>query len=1737
MWKNMSRIFGMGVAIACVLSLFPLPAATAAPALTVLPDAEIVGSVVIVSGTGFGSNVAVNIYWDSLGNLRNSTTTSSTGTFSIPVVIPPAVAGKHTVIARDTSSNQATAQFTVVPFLTISQASGHVGDDVTISLTGFGANLEVDFYWDGNFWGSEYTNNVGSKTFTWQLPELSGGYRVLSAVDEGGNTASTQFLVFSTFTLNPLQGRYGDTVNFAGSGFGASTEVKLYMDNQTNYLTSAYTNSGGNFSGTFTVPQLPGGAHTVFAVDSYGNSGSAGFEILPLLRLSKYSGFVGDVVSVFGFGYTANNNISISWDTPQIPTIPGIVIVQSSGTFTCEIAVPFTPYGTHVVTAADESSLSHSVSFSAYPSITVEPDHGLPGIFVSVNGTGFSAGVSVSLIWDFGLPGYQALGATNTNTTGSFSHQVQIPSDQNGAHTITAKDENWHLATATFNLGPSLSLANSTGVVGSQNTISGYVFTPNANVTIYWDGEPLGNTRTDATGDFTFSFLIPASQYGFHTLFAVDEYNIYAETTFFVLPELTVLPVSGTVESTTTITGTGFSGNSIVYIYWDGTNTYRSERTDQQGSFILTFTVPEAAYGSHIIEARDITGVSATTEYSIISSIQLSKSRGYVGEAFTVFCHGFAPNSPVTLVWDNVSTSYYNITTDSGFAEIHANVPAALAGVHELYVYDSMLHIVQPLLFTVLALDAPQPISPSGFVNTTTILLSWTAVQNASFYIGQFSSDPQFGTGVIQFSTSSTAYQITGLIHGNRYYWRVKTVDSAGNEGSFSAALDFTVDTLAPSSLLTGPSYINTVTFTLGYAAVDGTSGIASVALYYAFNSSDFEFYAASTLSTGTFSFTAKYGDGIYNFYTVARDGAGNVEPVNGTKLTVVLDTTRPSAFVSPLPSVVNTSIIELDVSYADTGSGVSYFMLFYSTDDGITWEFCGNYTTTRVQFAAPTEGKYVFQAIAVDYAGNVEAMGGGEAWTFVDLTEPVLSVSVEGTIGGNGWYLSTVRVVLQAEDASSVSIYYSLDGGNFCFYTSTISISDDGLHNLVCYAVDAAGNANSSVSIQIKIDRTAPVTQHSQILEWYNATYATINFSASDGASGVKSTKVRIDDGEWITLNTGSGTSPLTVIGNGIHRVQYYSMDVAGNQEPLQEFYVKVDGVAPTTEQTISGNTGRNGWFVSGIKIWLTSTDAVSGVSAVYYSVDNSTFRQYAEPIEITTDGIHLVEYYALDVAGNVEAKKTITVKIDTMAPSSSVNAGAEWYKTLPVNLTIDVADTGSGVAGVYYSINDLLWIKSSTISLNANGVYTIRYYAVDNAGNMEEINYVVVRIDAEAPRTEYTVSGNLSLNGWYAGTVQVFLSAEDDVSGISTICFSVDGSPFFNYTGPVWLTGDGVHILRFYAEDKAGNEGVEQFLTIGIDATPPETTANASSTWYSQTPVVLELAAVDETSGVAVTFYRVDGTSWRTGTEVNLTMDGIYTIEFYSVDIAGNPGRVQRLTVRIDTTAPVVDLKEMPKEEKPVSGMLRVIFEASDLSGVARATYSIDGTTRTLLAAGNLYTIEIDTSSIEDGAHVIAIEVTDNANHTTRLTKTIRVDNSPPAISSLTPSGGDVVAGEVSIVLILADDSEILEITLYLDNSPVTFEREGNTVKYNWKTTLADNGKHVLRVYLRDAAGNMKVYEQTFSVNNPDMAPTIITIALIVALAAAGAGLITIRKPVRTVKVAKLEKKEKFEDKEVKK
>ena len=55
-------------------------------------------------------------------------------------------------------------------------------------------------------------------------------------------------------------------------------------------------------------------------------------------------------------------------------------------------------------------------------------------------------------------------------------------------------------------------------------------------------------------------------------------------------------------------------------------------------------------------------------------------------------------------------------------------------------------------------------------------------------------------------------------------------------------------------------------------------------------------------------------------------------------------------------------------------------------------------------------------------------------------------------------------------------------------------------------------------------------------------------------------STQYRINGGAWLTY-----TAPFVVSGDGVHLVEFYSVDMLGNTEAIKSVTIKIDGTDPT--------------------------------------------------------------------------------------------------------------------------------------------------------------------------------------------------------------------------------------------------------------------------------------------------------------------------------------------------------------------------------------------------------------------------------------------------------------------------------------------------------------------------------------------------------------------------------------------
>ncbi|MDQ0920509.1 putative Ig domain-containing protein [Paenibacillus sp. V4I5] len=122
-------------------------------------------------------------------------------------------------------------------------------------------------------------------------------------------------------------------------------------------------------------------------------------------------------------------------------------------------------------------------------------------------------------------------------------------------------------------------------------------------------------------------------------------------------------------------------------------------------------------------------------------------------------------------------------------------------------------------------------------------------------------------------------------------------------------------------------------------------------------------------------------------------------------------------------------------------------------------------------------------------------------------------------------------------------------------------------------------------------------------------------------------------------------------------------------------------------------------------------------------------------------------------------------------------------------------------------------------------------------------------------------------------------------------------------------------------------------------VDTIAPTTTDDAQQGWANH-DVMVNLAASDSGSGVAATYYTLNGGIEQMGTTVNVTKEGTHSLVYWSVDNAGNVEGAHTVTIQIDKTAPelnvVLDKTELWPPNHSLVTVTAQVYGNDSLSGI---------------------------------------------------------------------------------------------------------------------------------------------------------------------------------------------------------
>ena len=287
--------------------------------------------------------------------------------------------------------------------------------------------------------------------------------------------------------------------------------------------------------GTYYVCVTMKGKDRIRAVDEF-------TVIAAEITLDTTKGPVGTKVKITGTDFDSRDDITIDYDGVAIDIESGDTDTDSNGDFETTILIPEIIVGEHTIKVTDESDNEAEAVFSVEPEITIAPESGRIGERATVNGTGFADGKDVTIKFDG-----DEVATGSTNIDGSFTINFDVPTVGPGTYDVEAEDEDGNSGKARFtmttdiSIGPVTSQA-SPGYVGMDMTISGTGFIPDHKITITYASTPVVFTTTsEDDGSFSYTFKVPKSEPGEHTITASDGTNTL-EVAFFMESTAPAIP-------------------------------------------------------------------------------------------------------------------------------------------------------------------------------------------------------------------------------------------------------------------------------------------------------------------------------------------------------------------------------------------------------------------------------------------------------------------------------------------------------------------------------------------------------------------------------------------------------------------------------------------------------------------------------------------------------------------------------------------------------------------------------------------------------------------------------------------------------------------------------------------------------------------------------------------------------------------------------------------------------------------------------------------------------------------------------------------------------------------------------------------------------------------------------------------------------------------------------------------
>jgi lysophospholipase L1-like esterase len=449
----------------------------------------------------------------------------------------------------------------------------------------------------------------------------------------------------------------------------------------------------------------------------------------------------------------------------------------------------------------------------------------------------------------------------------------------------------------------------------------------------------------------------------------------------------------------------------------------------------------------------------------------------------------------------------------------------------------------------------------------------------------------------------------------------------------------------------------------------------------------------------------------------------------------------------------------------------------------------------------------------------------------------------IGGTHGSVNGSVDEVIFFNRALNNSEIAALYNASTNQY--YNNFTGLTE-GAHTFKAYAVDSAGNKNSTEMRNVTIQIVPPLASIS-IIGPQNTSYTNRTLLVNISSNG---------NYTWFVNSSGqneSYTTPVYRIWNeGSNTIYAYANNSAGNVSSTNITFF-IDSIPPAIAIISPANANYNS------KTLLVNIS--SDGNYVWFTNSSGQNESYTTPVyRIWNEGSNTIYAYANDSAGNVNSTSVI-FNVDTTAPIVNIvrptDGGTFGYnESIELNFSVSDAHSTNCWYNLDNSANKTIANCINTTFNTTNGAHVLRLYANDSLGNVgsDEVNFSV---DIGSP-TISLISPAASTYLNYTNSIEFVYSATDINLASCELWGNFNGTFALNQTNSSVVSGaiskfylnlsDGSYLWNIICNDTEGNSAANGNKTFYVDTIAPSIViSEPTGTKTSLTGIPLTYNAID--------------------------------------------------------------------------------------------------------------------------------------------------------------------------------------------------------------------------------------------------------------------------------------------------